>query len=110
MTARGGVIAHWRDDLENLVSDGEERVAESEHLDVGVAVAQLQTEFLGDTGLHRRQIMGDQCDLAKSHPHAPTVAGSYARAPDRLHRLGHRAGQSLDLVGGQPRDGDAYPR
>src|ERR1700761_5733965 len=85
MTARGGVIAHWRDDLENLVSDGEERVAESEHLDVGVAVAQLQTEFLGDTGLHRRQIMGDQCDLAKSHPHAPTVAGSYARAPDRLH-------------------------
>ena len=69
VAATCGVWLRRRDHLEELVTDGEERVLETEARDAGIAIADLEPEHVAEVVDDRLELRGDQRDLAEAETH-----------------------------------------
>ena len=60
-------MARRLDDFDEFAADGHHNVDEAELRDAGIAIADLQPQHFLQQRLHRREILGDEGDLAKPH-------------------------------------------
>ncbi|MDZ7667957.1 MAG: hypothetical protein U5Q16_00520 [Gammaproteobacteria bacterium] len=64
--AGGGVIPNRRHHLQQLIADGHQRILQTELSHPGVAVADIDPQYLGEFALGTLQPFGDQGDLAQA--------------------------------------------
>ncbi len=69
IAAAGSAFLDRRDHLDEIIADWQQRIFQPEHSDSGIDVTDLESEHALQIIDHRRELVGDQRNLAKLNRH-----------------------------------------